>query len=188
MTYHHYNPQNTPQKNNQATVRQSMNTKPTVQPANNNTSVNNAQRQMSNRTPTQNRPNTPNRPTPQPAQHTQAGQKSTPQKQAPQSNFHPKPRPIRRLTPPQRQPEKPKPKKKLPLSKGTKGLLHGILPSSVYNPDSKKIFGFFSAEDLLLVALIFLCAESDEEDNSMMILALLYILVSDYIELPDLSF
>ncbi len=188
MTYHHYNPQNTPQKNNQATVRQPMNTKPPVQPANNNASGNNAQRQMPNRASTQNRPNTPNRPTPQPSQHTQAEQKSNSQKQAPQSNFHPKSRPIRRPAPPQRQTEKLKSKKKLPLGKGTKGLLHGILPSSVYNPDSKKIFGIFRAEDLLLVALIFLCAESDEEDNSMMILALLYILVSDYIELPDLSF
>lgn len=101
---------------------------------------------------------------------------------------HPKARPIRRPAPSQKPVEKPKAKKKLPLGKGINGLLHGILPGSVYNPDSKKIFGMFSAEDLLLVALIFLCAESDEEDNSMMILALFYILLSDYIELPDLSF
>ena len=185
MAYHHYNPQNTPQKNNQPTVRQPMNTKPPIQPANNTT-----QRQVPDRVPTQNHSNIPNRPGMQPSHSAQPRQsaKQNPPKQAPQSNLHSKARPVRRPVPPQKPVEKPKAKKKLPLGKGTKGLLHGILPSSVYNPDSKKIFGMFSAEDLLLVALIFLCAESDEEDNSMMILALLYILVSDYIELPDLSF
>lgn len=185
MTYHHYNPQNTPQKNNQATVRQPMNTKPPIQPANNTT-----QRQMPDRVPTQNYSNIPNRAATQPSHNTQSRQstKQNPPKQTPQSNLHSKTRPVRRPVPPQRPSEKPKSKKKLPLGKDVTGFLHGILPTSVYNPESKKIFGIFSAEDLLLVALIFLCAESDEEDNSIMILALLYILVSDYIELPDLSF
>ena len=184
MTYHHYNPQNTPQKNNPPTVHQPMNIKPSVQQTGNRPSGNNTQRQMSNRS------NTTSRPAAQPHHNTQSGQtaKSSPQKQTSQNNPHSKARPVRRPAPPQRPTEKPKAKKKLPLGKGINGLLHGILPSSVYNPHSKKIFGIFSAEDLLLVALIFLCAESDEEDNTMMILALLYILVSDYIELPDLSF
>lgn len=189
MTYHHYNPQNTPLNNNQPTVRQPMNAKPTAQSAGNHATGGN-QRQATDRTTTQNRSNTSNHTTAQSVHNTQTGQPAKPNqaKQPSRNNHRSNARPVRRPVPPQRPTEKAKTKKKLPLGKGVTGLLHGILPTSVYNPDSKKIFGIFSAEDLLLVALIFLCAESDEEDNSIMILALLYILVSDYIELPDLSF
>lgn len=180
MTHHHYNPQNIPQKNNFSTNPQPMNTKPPVQPTGSYTaSGGNTQRQMPNRS------NTPNRPTTQTSNNTQSRQLTKPNSH---NSSRPKARPVRRPLPPQKVTDKQKTNKKLPLGKGINGLLHGILPPSVYNPNSKKIFGIFSAEDLLLVALIFLCAESDEEDNSMMILALLYILVSDYIELPDLSF
>lgn len=73
-------------------------------------------------------------------------------------------------------------------AKNLSALLQKLIPSSVYNPKSKKLFGLFSAEDLLLVALIFLCAESEDEDNSLMILALVYIFASEYISLPDLAF
>jgi len=65
------------------------------------------------------------------------------------------------------------------------GLLEGFLPGAVYNPENKKIFGVLSAEDLLLVALIFLFADSSDEDGNLMCLALLYVLLSDYIDLSD---
>lgn len=64
----------------------------------------------------------------------------------------------------------------------------GLLPSSIYDPKHKKLFGFFSAEDLLLAALIFLLLEKDDEDNLLMILALLYVLISEYIEIPEFEF
>ena len=65
--------------------------------------------------------------------------------------------------------------------------LKGILPTSVYDPKSKKILGILSAEDLLLVALIFLFLEKDDGDNTIMVLALIYVLISDYIDLPDFA-
>ena len=68
------------------------------------------------------------------------------------------------------------------------GFLQGILPSGLYDHGSKKLFGFLAAEDLLLVALIFLLLEKDGEDNTLMIIALIYVLLSDYIDLPELGF
>lgn len=62
--------------------------------------------------------------------------------------------------------------------------LLGLIPSSLYNPESQKVLGLFSAEDLLIAALIFLLLENDEENNKMLIYALVYILISDYIDLP----
>ncbi len=67
------------------------------------------------------------------------------------------------------------------------GFLKGIIPPSFYDPKSKKIFGFLSAEDLFLVALIFLFLEKDDGDNTLMVIALLYILISDYIDLPEIG-
>ena len=68
------------------------------------------------------------------------------------------------------------------------GFLQGILPSGIYDSESKKLFGFLAAEDLLLVALIFLMLEKDGEDNVLIVLALIYVLLSDYIDLPELGF
>lgn len=68
------------------------------------------------------------------------------------------------------------------------GFLKGLLPSSLYDSSSKKLFGFLAAEDLLLVALIFLLLDRDGEDNLLLIIALGYILISDYIDLPEFGF
>lgn len=61
-----------------------------------------------------------------------------------------------------------------------------FIPQSVYNPQTGKILGFLSAEDLLILGLIFLLLDSGDEceDNSMLIYALLYILISDHMDLP----
>ncbi len=83
--------------------------------------------------------------------------------------------------------EKPK---NLPPPKGKKGqggfgqILYGLLPSSVYNPETKKVFGLLETEDMLLVLLILLLAENKEENQTMLMLALAYLLLSDYIDLP----
>ena len=70
-------------------------------------------------------------------------------------------------------------------SKGIQGLLENFLPKSIYNFETKKIFGILSSEDLLLIALIFLFADSGDEDSNLICLALIYVLLSDYIDLSD---
>ena len=65
-------------------------------------------------------------------------------------------------------------------------ILNSIIPSSVYNPETKKVFGILTAEDLLIVALIFLFSENSEDCDPLLIPALIYILLSDYIDLPEL--
>lgn len=61
-----------------------------------------------------------------------------------------------------------------------------FIPRSLYNPETGKVLGVMSADDLLIVALILIMLDSgdDCEDNSMLIYALIYILLSEYIELP----
>ena len=67
------------------------------------------------------------------------------------------------------------------------GLLQKFLPDAVYNKQTKKFFGIIGAEDLLLLALIFLFMEKDDEENSVLILALLFVLVSDHIDLSGFN-
>ena len=64
-------------------------------------------------------------------------------------------------------------------------LIGGFIPPSLYNRETGKLFGFLTAEDLLLIALILLFAEGNNNDDSLMVLALIYLLVSEYIDLPD---
>ena len=61
-----------------------------------------------------------------------------------------------------------------------------FIPSGLYNPETGKIFGFLSADDLLLIALILILIDSndDRNDNTFLIYALIYILISDYTDLP----
>ena len=70
---------------------------------------------------------------------------------------------------------------------GMSGLLQKLLPDAVYNKQTKKFFGIIGAEDLLLLALVFLFMEKDDEENSILVLALLFILVSDYIDLSGFN-
>ena len=79
----------------------------------------------------------------------------------------------------------PKPPKKKPLP--SKNILLDFIPKNIFNPESKKILGFFTSEDLLLIALIFLFLESNDEDNPLMVLALVYVLLADYIDFDNLG-
>lgn len=65
--------------------------------------------------------------------------------------------------------------------------LRGFIPPTLYNQKTKKVFGVFKAEDILLAALVLLFLEKEDEDNTLLALALLYILVSEYIDLPQIS-
>ena len=82
----------------------------------------------------------------------------------------------------EKQPTKP-PKN---TKKGFGGILEKFLPQEIYNPKTKKIFGILSAEDLLIIALIFLFSESEEEESRLLVLALIYILISDKFDLSDI--
>lgn len=86
----------------------------------------------------------------------------------------------RNCPPKKEEPPKPKPPEKHPHP------LTKLIPQSLYNPETGKIFGVLSPEDLLLAALILLLLDSgdDSDDNSFLIYALFYILISDYIDLP----
>ena len=70
------------------------------------------------------------------------------------------------------------------IKPGKNNPILGMLPASVYNPETKKILGLFSAEDLLLAALIFLLLDSENNEDSVLVYLLLYILLSEYIDLP----
>lgn len=95
---------------------------------------------------------------------------------APRPGQSPKPLPAMPPTP-----NEPIPKKQTFSRRDT---ILGLLPPSLYNPRTKKILGFLSAEDLLLAALIFLMLDSGKEEDSIMVYVLLYLLLSDYIDLP----
>ena len=72
-------------------------------------------------------------------------------------------------------------------NKSPYGPLLGLIPRHIYNPDTKKILGIMSSEDLLLIALIFLFLESSDDDNPLMVLALVYVLLGDYIDFGDFA-
>ncbi len=65
-----------------------------------------------------------------------------------------------------------------------KNFIFNFLPTSVYNPNTQKVFGFMTAEDLMLGAAILILLENKDSENQLLALALLYVLVSDYIDLP----
>ena len=84
--------------------------------------------------------------------------------------------------------QKPKPVKKetdnIPKKQRIANPIFNFIPSSVYNPETKKVFGVLSPEDLLIAAMILLLLENEEKENNILAYALLYVLISDYIDLP----
>lgn len=84
---------------------------------------------------------------------------------------------------PARDSHKPKSRDKTPYTP-----LLGLIPRHIYNPDTKKILGVLSSEDLLLIALIFLFLESNDDDNPLMVLALVYVLLGEYIDFGEFAF
>ena len=63
-----------------------------------------------------------------------------------------------------------------------KSSIFKFIPESIYNPETKKVLGFLKAEDLLLIALILIFLDNDENDDPMLLYALIFILVSDWID------
>ena len=84
-------------------------------------------------------------------------------------------------------PKKEMPKKETPLSPKQKNAKDGILrwlPPALYHRETKKILGIFTAEDLLLIALILLFLENETEEDNNPVYLLVYLLISDYFDLP----
>ena len=63
----------------------------------------------------------------------------------------------------------------------------GFIPASVYNPETKKVFGFLKAEDLLLIALILMFLDNEDNDDPWLLYALIFILISDWIDLSAIG-
>lgn len=53
-----------------------------------------------------------------------------------------------------------------------------FIPPGIYNTETKKILGILTAEDLLLAALILMIADSDENDDLALLIALVYIFMA----------
>lgn len=91
---------------------------------------------------------------------------------------------------PPRRPESTRVRDESKSTAGGKGVpvspLLKFIPQSVYNPETGKVLGFLSAEDLLIAALILVLIDNRDadDDNSLLIYALVYILISDRINLP----
>ncbi len=166
--YHRYSPQAPPARNTQSTNRnqQPQSTVPKqTRPAPQQTTPNQQK-------PSQHHSNAPTK-------HPSYGQPQT--KPTPQ---HPAPKPH----PCGSAKQTPQPKNTVTSAKDSLSFLYNIIPRSLYNPESKKILGLLSAEDLLIIALIFLFLDNTEEDNLLIILALAYVLLSDHIDLSGFSF
>ena len=78
------------------------------------------------------------------------------------------------IPPPREEPEK---KRKNPLA---------FLPKEIYNCDSHKFFGFLSGEDILIIGLILMILDNGDGEDLFLILALLYILLSDKIDFGNI--
>lgn len=61
-----------------------------------------------------------------------------------------------------------------------------FLPKELYNCETHKFFSFLSGEDLLIIGLILMVLDRGCEDDLFLILALLYILVSDWIDFGNI--
>ncbi len=83
--------------------------------------------------------------------------------------------------PPKREENRQKP----PPAGEFKNPLH-FLPREVYNPESRKFFGKISAEDILLMGLILLILDRDCTEDFALVLALLYILFSDFLDFGNI--
>lgn len=61
-----------------------------------------------------------------------------------------------------------------------------FLPKEIYNPQTHKFFGKLSGEDILIIGLILMVLDSDCDEDMLLVLALLYILLSDWIDFGNI--
>ncbi len=70
---------------------------------------------------------------------------------------------------------------------GSKNFLE-FLPKEIYNSETHKFFGRISSEDILLIGLILLILDKGCKDDFALVLALGYILLSDFLDLGNILF
>lgn len=61
-----------------------------------------------------------------------------------------------------------------------------FLPKEIYNPKTHKFFGKLSGEDILIIGLILMILDSGCDEDLLLALALLYILLSDWIDFGNI--
>ncbi len=87
-------------------------------------------------------------------------------------NRPPKPAPQNQSKQQPVRPPKPPPKEESPIFR--------LIPKALYDPDTQKIFGVFRAEELLIAALILILLQDKKKENTPVVYALAYILLSDF--------
>ncbi len=79
----------------------------------------------------------------------------------------------------------PHPEREHKKDKGRKNPL-SYLPKEIYNCETHKFFGFLSGEDILIIGLILMVLDRGCDEDLFLILALLYILLSDWIDFGNI--
>lgn len=93
---------------------------------------------------------------------------------------------VKQSTPlPPPKPCPPPPHKEHKKDKGRKNPL-SYLPKEIYNCETHKFFGFLSGEDILIIGLILMVLDGGCDEDLFLILALLYILLSDWIDFGNI--
>ncbi|MBR2916716.1 MAG: hypothetical protein IKC07_03860 [Clostridia bacterium] len=95
------------------------------------------------------------------------------------------PPPNRTTTPPPKKPSCPPPENKCKDKEGFKNPLK-FLPKEIYNPHTHKFFGKLSGEDILIIGLILMVLDSDCGEDLFLVIALLYVLLSDWIDFGNI--
>lgn len=80
--------------------------------------------------------------------------------------------------PPKSPPPTPKQEPRKPPSREESPIFR-MIPKALYDPVSQKILGMFRAEELLIMALILILLQDKKQENTPVVYALAYILLSD---------
>ncbi len=82
--------------------------------------------------------------------------------------------------PPKPPPKPPKQKACPPKPPAEESSVFRLIPKSLYDPATQKILGIFRAEELLIAALILILLQDKKKENTPVVYALAYILLSDF--------
>lgn len=84
-------------------------------------------------------------------------------------------------SPPQAPKPQPPPQKTTAQAVSSENILKSLfnkIPKSIYNRETGKLLGILTAEDLMLIALILMIADSDDNEDMALLIALVYILIA----------
>lgn len=102
-------------------------------------------------------------------------------------NMPPPPSPKPPYPQPPPPPPPPRPHKKDDCEKDCGGFSFlKFLPPGIYDPKTHKFFGILSGEDILIIGVILIVMERNDKNDMFLILALFYVLLSDYIDFGNI--